>query len=642
MGFFAGKLGNKSVFSLDTNRGGAAWDHENPRDSNIFHSDMPFVFVEKRYRVNVSAEGSGYYVGEMPAELANILSNDQDQVIIPVMVFVAYGKECRRQLMGRQENVGYNVTVTDMANPGVEVFGSQWGSTFPDMQIEWGTWRRGGLNNLDAEIARQGTGGMMSRWSFGGNDYDPAGNFYCAYGAAAAGPNNIADVQRVTQRNWNPYNGWNAGGYTNIGQRFKMEMHNLVNPNWIGPLGPLGQGHNWVFIRPGGARMLGYKNTFVGNNLGDWRFSESEPDYYMPYYDFGQFVCNQLRGDFQHYIDSGLLPFGNHYTYPILPTAIEFLKLNLRTQGRLGGYIVTNPFQGNEIEISRNRFTIKNVDLRNTDMEMLIAVSGDANNSVGYSNNWFSTNTMMGGMGDIGDGGSLNLCGTRATDGVTETFVPNEGGSGAGYPGNVKVGTYKFPKNSSVEISSVTNSIKLNGQDIWSATHRPLQIRNGARWNDIIIGQNYELVQCNEGQELLLWEGNVGLTPGDAANILIMSMEYMALGLHITGDKQLMIGGGLRYEGAGRRVSDDGYNRGDAFHHMFITLPGDVFVPIHARRTWSFFDASNAGEGKPRANIVYYMRKRKDNGFLQFWVRSWSKVGWINVPKYRVNIQRVT
>ena len=649
MGFFAGKLGSKSVFSLDTRRGGSPNDHANPNGDTIFHSDMPFLFVEKRYRVNVRPEGDrGYFVGEMPAELANILSNDQDQVIIPVYVFIHDGREMRKQLMGRQENVGYNIFQADWVQS-LAVTGSQHGSTFPDMQIEWGTWRRGGLNNLEAEIARQGTGGSMARISFGGDDYAPETNFYCAYGAAAAGPNNIPGWNRVTQRNWNPYNGWNAGGYKNIG-RITMEMHNLLNPNWIGPLGPLGQGHNWVFIRPGGSRVHGWSKVGLGDTWNDWRFTHTYPDFYRPNYDYAQYLCQQMRGDFSHFGDSfqwdggewgPLLPMGFEYTYPIWPVAIEFLKLNLRTRGRQGGYVVTNPFQGNEIKISKNEFIIRNYDLRQTDMEMLIAISGGANDRLGWANSWFSTNNLLNGMGDIGDGGSLNLCGTRASDGVTETLVPNQGGSGAGYPGNVKMGFYKFPRNSSVEIDSRNNAIKLNGQDIWSGTHRPLHLWNGWQKNDVIIGHNYELIQCNEGQEIMLGEYDLGLNAGNHTNIIIMSMEYMAAGLHITGDKQFMKGAGLRWEGAGRRLSDDGYNRGDAFHHMFITLPSDVYVPIHARRTWSYFDANNTGEGKPRANLVYYLRKRGDNGRVQFWVRSWSKVGWINVPKYRVNLQKV-
>lgn len=642
MSFFAGKLGNKSVVSLNLAHGDNAWDHEKPNGNTIFHSDMPFLFVEQRYRVNVYPESNkGYFVGQMPDELANLLSNDPDQVIVPVLVFVNYnGTEMRKQLMGRQETVGYNITVTGHTTNGVAAYGCQWGSTFPDLNVEWGTFRRGGLSDINAEIARQGTGGVMTRYGYGSSDYGPEAQYAASYGVAAVLGTNIPGFNRVTQRNWNPYSGWNSGGYTDI-RKYYYEGINLVDPNWIAPLGPLGQGHNWVFVRNGGARMFRYSDVGVLDNINDYRFSYSEPAYYNPDGNGDEATyMSQFRGEFLHYLDRGLMNFGTEFSYAINPVAIEFLKLNLRTRGRTGGYYVTNPFVGNEIIISRDKFTVKGHDMRNTNLEMLVSLTGEGNDRIGYSNNWISTNNMLTNMGDIGDGGSLNLCGARTSDGVTETYLPVQGGSGAGYPANVKLGFYRFPANSSVEIDTRSTALKLNGQDIWSPTHRPLFLWNGQSVNDVIIGHNYELIPCAEGQEILLGEWNLGLSPNNTSMVL-MSMEYMSLGLHITGDRQFMAGAGLRWEGCGRRVTDTGYNRGDAFNHMFVTLPGNIYIPIHARHTWSFFDADNSSEGKPRANIVYYLRKRADNGNLQFWVRSWSKIGWINVPQYRINIQKV-
>ncbi|NCB96445.1 MAG: hypothetical protein EOM35_08345 [Negativicutes bacterium] len=628
MSVFAGRLSNKTVFSINTQAGGDTNIHTNPNNNSIFHSDMPHLYVEERYRVNLQDGGDGYRIGEMPAALRAHM-NAGNRVILPILVYTFNGKEYRRQMTGRHEGVGYSWYRADLTELGA-CTASRHGATFPDQMLEWGTFIRG-TGRVNDEIAKQGTGGMMVRFSYGQGEDDIQSAQLAKYGngdSAIFSANVPQGSNKPEQRYWNPNSN---PPYPNV---LEYEYYNIVNPNWIAPLGPKGGGHTHIFCRTTGGRVFGYSKIYVFD--AGPRFIYSDPYNPRNNYPLGECATSQTRGDFQAYLDRGVFTNFSQLSYPITLVAMEFLVTNLAFD-RTGGYTARNIFTGNEIAIGNDTLTIKGINLRSTQFEFLTSVSTGAppNNA----NNFFATNNQTSSMATYPDGGSLGMPGIAA-DGSSAMITPSGGTSSGSIP-SWKVGTYKVPVNSSVELNGSQNYLALDGKQIWSPSVRPLMMFNGQKASNLIIGQNDWLINVPEGSSSLLNSVNIGLS-GSGISTIIMSMEYMAVGLHCSGDRAFELGADAsqHYRGMALRVNRADYDVGDAITHQIIVLQPGYYVPIMSRRNISF--RGGGGTQVPRSNIVYYVRKNPSSGVLEFWVYSFSKVGWINAPKFRINVQRLT
>lgn len=627
MSFFAGRIGTKTVLSLNSATGGLPADHTNPNTNSIFHSDMPHVYITEKFTIALANSG-GYYTGTMPANLQSYL-NAGNRVVIPILVFNYNGVQYRKQMTGRHEAVGYNITVGGTAELG-RIISNTSGHTYPDLMLEWGTFSRT-TAAIEDDIALRGTGGVNCRFLMGVDEDEPSSSVKhnWASGMAAYGPNNASDWVRTTQRFWNPIT--NSAGYANIRAQ---EKQNVIDPNWIAPLGPKGGGHNSVFVRADGGRIYNYSQVWMSDAGGDARFRLTRPVGYND--DYGLAEITHLRGGYQAFLSKGYYPSGTSITYAITPVSMEFQVLNL-TWTATGGYTATNTFTGADIRISNNTFTIKGQNLLANRFEFLTSVGTGAPGN--NANNFFATNNQTAAMNTYPDGGSLGLPGI-STAGASVMAVPSAGGTSSSSIPNWKVGTFQFPASGAVLIDSRTNTITIAGKVIWSPSVRPLMLFAANKASNVIIGQNNNLIQLANGANSLLSSVNLGL-PAAGNTVVIMSMEYMGVDLHVSGDKQYMAGAGLRYEGAAKRLNRADYEVGDAFQHQIIVLPPNVYVPIFTRRTISFY-AGNSSGGYPRSNIVYYMRKNGTTGNLEFYVYSFSTVGWVNAPKFRINVQRLT
>lgn len=633
MSFFAGRIGSKTVLSLNSasGTGNTVTSHNVPDTNSIFHSDMPHVYIEERLTVNLSNGGVGYYIGQMPANLQTYL-NAGNRVIIPVLVYNYNGTLYRRQMTGRHEGTGYNYELGGLTNP---VFTTNMqGHTHPDLMLEWGTFSRTSAP-IETDISQRGTGGMMVRYGYG-SGYDDilsvvAGNWCCGHSSIMYARNDSSGIKRSSERFWNPIT--NNVGYAGVKP---AERQNILDPNWIAPLGPKGRGHTHVFVRADGSRIFGFTHVTVAGDLSDSRFRVTTPVNYTENLGDDNGYCSQVRGGFQDYIARGLFTTSSAITYPITPTAMEFLVLNL-TWSQTGGYNATSIFTGAEIRISNNTFIIKDRNLMATQFEFLTAVSTGAPGN--NANNFFATNNYSAAMNTYPDGGSLGLPGINSAGG-TVMVPPSSGGSSSSSIPNWKVGTYKFPTSGAVMIDSRNNTISVAGKVIWSPSVCPLMLFASNKASNVIIGQNNNLIQVAEGGTASLGAVNIGL-PAAGNSVIIMSMEYMSVGLHCPGGPWFEIGASaaIYYNGTALRLSRLDYDAGDSFQHQILVLPPNVYVPIHARRNYSFHGGS---PGYPRGNIVYFVRKNGSNGNLEFYVYSLSKVGWINVPKYRINVQRLT
>lgn len=628
MSVFAGKYSDgKTVFSINAQGGGDINTHYSPNTNSIFHSDMPHLYVEERHRVNLWDGGDGYMIGEMPAQLQQHM-NSGNRVIIPIMVFHYGGVEYRRQMTGRHEGVGYSWYMGDVSEF-YEVTASRQAGTFPDQMVEWGTFRKGGGRASD-EIATQGTGGIMTRFTNGAGEDEIQSALLAKYanGDSAIMPANLPPgAGKPANRYWNPW----ASPYGNM---HEYEYYNVVDPNWAAPLGPKNQGHTYVFCRNQGGRIFGWSKIYMGNVGG--RFKYSQPYNVKQDYVTGTALCNQTRGDYQAYIDHGIFNSSSMLQYDVYVAAMEFLVLNLNFD-RVGGYSARNIFTGNDILIARDNLTIKGINLRATQFEFLTSISQGAPGN--YANNFFATNNQTPAMNSFPDGGSLGMPGIAA-NGANVMVTPSGGASSGSIP-SWKVGTYKIPANSSVEFNGNSNYLALNGQQIWGPSVRPLMMFPGNAVSNQIIGNNDWLQNVGNGGSIHMSTMWVGLNAGDTSTI-IMSMEFLGVGLHVSGDRAFELGdpASMHYEGMAQRLNRLEYDVGDSIQHQIMVLQPWQFVPIMSRRNISY--SPGGGQQVPRSNIVYFLRKNGDNGGLEFWAYSFSAVGWINTPKFRVNVQRLT
>lgn len=634
MSFFAGRFNDgKRVFSLNAQAGGDVSIHYNPNTNSIFHSDMPYVYTTYAETVYLNHVGLGYFTSGISAQLANVLSNDPAAVVLAFLVYVYNGVEYRKQLHGRHETMSLSIT-GGRAGTDNYMNSSIAAGNFADICLEYGTFTYTGTVDIREDICHRGTGGLVSKWHRAYNAWDDVtatALHLNAMGASASTSKNLN--WRDESRFWNPLNNWN--GYGDI--RIPYEQRNVVDPHIIHPIGPRGQGHNAVFVRTVGGSLLNYTNVALPDNYVTPVFRDlGKPLNYVRSTEDADIDVVQMRGDVTRYADVGLASY-TWTTWDITPVRIEYKVLNLRWDP-VYGYSATNMFTGNDTLVSRNHFIIKGVDLRNTGTEMFLASALGGVNV--YGNAFYATNAYLNGIGDYPDNGSQALIGATP-QGNTATIPPSSNGSSSWDVPRATLSTYVFPKNSSVIIDTRSNMVALNGREVWSPNIRPLMLFNGAQANNIILGQNTNLINVGYGGYAILNSVGIGLPP-EGTSTVIMSLEYMSVGALCPADYIYSAGdpAALYWNPQGLRIGREDYSVLDGVNHQVLVLPPGVFVPFHARRVNSFSDGVQAQ--KPRGNVVYFLRKNPTNGGLEFWVRCLSTLGWVIATKFRINVQRLT
>lgn len=645
MSFFAGRIGTKTVLSLNKASGGDVNVHNTPNGNTIFHSDMPHLFVKTRYKVNLGSGGDGYYIGTLPTELITLLAN-RANVILPILVCRdSSGTEFYHQMVGMSRASSYLWHDLDLVGVSC-LYG---GSLSFDLNLEWGYYKASSGVSVADRIGVAGTGGYTIFNVEAGEDYDPAYAFDIASGATITGVWAQYPYKRTPNRNWLP-----RGSNPYTGNIRDMEKNFLINPDYMYPLGPSSSTYDTVFVRAGGARNLtGIKNTYAGTTASSVRnidyYANSIPDLYATV-PMSKFV----RAGIERHVRNGLISGFTEATYSgMTPVRMEYLVLNV-TFSNTGGYTAQNLFTGGEIKISRSDFTIKGVNLRSTSYEMLSAVS---TGTPSISNTYFCSNTQASSATSLPDGGAFRLYGTSSSGGGGSWAASNVETS-IGSTTQWNIGLYKFPTNSSIEINSSGPKVAINGTDIWSPSVRPLQLFTSDKASNITIGDNEWLYEIATGGTKMISSVSMGL-PASGTTVVLMSIEWMGNDLcSPNGDPSMSYLWSLNssiYSPAGvsKRLTKFDYDKGDGVSHQILVLNPNVYVPIYTENSFSYSGASSSSGGKPKSRFQYYIRKNGSTGNLEFWGTSRAtpltvggvstgKPPYIQFPKLRLNIQRLT
>lgn len=641
MSFFAGRIGTKTVLSLNKASGGDVNIHNTPNTNSIFHSDMPHLFVKKRYVTNLSHAGNGYYHGAMPSDLPTVLAN-RANVVVPVLVVKGTDNvEYYHQMTGIQKSGSYRWN-SDM----VGISAQFTGALHFDLNLEWGYYQNAAGINMWERLGNNGTGGQICYWGEWGEDF-------------------LADLYFMMKMGFNPTNestkrkrGSNINWTPRSNPSLPVEMYenvNLINPDYMYPLGPSSSTYSHVWVRKSGSRLAnGFFNLTQawmngrGTNckLRDIDFDDNMPGSYS-----SGWGNEYITGSVERLKANGTMPSFLEYTFDVTPVRIEHLLLNV-TFNNTGGYTAQNLFTGSEIIIGRDKFVIKGHDLRNTQYEMLSTASTGVPT---ISNTYFFSNCVVGSATALPDGGSFRLYGTNKSGGV-RAWNASRSADGVGNSTPWNIGLYKFPASSSIAINSSNNTVSINGVTIWGPTVRPLQLFTANKANNVTIGDNTQMIAIATGGTRLLNTVNVGLT-SEPSTVLI-SIEWMGNNLcDFNGDPSLQwIGvnaaGGASTDaaGIGKRLTKMDYDKGDGVCHQIMVLPLNQFVPVLADNVFSYAGASNPADGKPKSRFQYYLR-RISSGAVEFWGTSRATVvtgagksatPYIQFPKLRLNIQRLT
>lgn len=652
MGFFAGRIGTKTVLSLNSVAGGDINQHNVPNANTIFHSDMPHLFVKQKFLVNLASDGEGYFIGTLPTELRTLLAN-RANVIIPVMVAKnAGGTEFFHQMTGINKCATYSWVV---GGGGISIAGTYGGSVHFDLNVEWGYYRAASGVATSDRIATDGTGGYHMMCVESGEDYVPAD----AYEYATCSVPTITTGARVRPpaRNYLPRAA--SPIYTNISAD---EKNNLINPDYMNPMGPSSSTYDTVFVRAGGSRNMTTWKSISTTNLAntkqqDIAFFSSDP----LGIDSDSLIGVHRRASLERAIKNGQINGQVEATFAgMTPVRMEFLVLNV-SFNNTGGYTAQNLFTGAEIKISETDFTIKGINLRSTSYEMLAAVSTGVPS---ISTSYFASNCQVAAATTLADGGAFRFYGTTAA-GASGSWAATgvDGSVGTGTQWNI--GLYKFPANSSVIIDSRTPKVSLNNVDVWSPSIRPLQLFTANKANNVMIGDNEYLRAIATGGTLMLNSVGAGL-PAAGTTTILLSIEWMSNDLCSSmGDVSMgyifndMVGGTISIPGyhssvpPGKRLTKFDYDSGDGVSHQIVVLNPNVYVPILVENAYSFSGAGSTGGGKPKSRFQYYIRKNGSTGNVEFWACSRATgitvngkpapvAPYVQFPRLRLNVQRLT
>ena len=630
---YIGKQSTKTIFSINKQAGGDPSIHNTPNANTIFHSDMPHLFIKKRYKVNVAAADNGYYSGTLPSELSTIL-NDRASVVLPIFVYTIGGVEHYHQMVGIGKCQTYNWIQTYGGIGISELFG---GSVHFDLNLEWGYYQNVGRSVSDS-LGEYSTGGYSIYNVEAGDDF--------VVGAASEGAQGACLARTDTPSGRNPSRNWTPLTnpiYTNI---LAYEKQDLCNPDYMYPMGPSANVYDRVFVRPQGARNMTTRGNYATSN---WTMSKVTPVTNRGTWTSD--VNETRRASLERHRTNGLINAFTAASYDIIPVRFEFLVLNL-SWTNTGGYTAQSLFTGSEIKISRSDFVIKGQNLRSTEYEMLSAVSLG---TPSVSNTYFASNVETTSATSLPDAGSFRLWGAKA-DGTMASIAATGTTDAAGSSTPWNIGIYKFPTNSSIKIDSTTSTISMDNKDIWSPSVRPLQLFTANKASNVTIGDNDYMRAIATNGTLMVGSANLGLTASDTS-VVIMSIEWMSNELcGPSGDPSiqylLRLGKPTNLSSAGiaRRLTKMNYDRGDAVSHQILVLRPNVYIPILVTNAFSYASSSS---GAPRNRFQYYIRKNGTSGVLEFWacsraVKLTTPIGtvqqdpYIQFPLFRLNVQRLT
>ena len=560
MGFFAGRLNNVPVLSLNTKTGGDVNQHVNPDDSTIFHSSMPHVFADV-YEVAVSRIGNnyangagvhnrpGYWVGNIPAAVQSILNNTPGRVVLTELVFDVGGKEYSKLMQGHRTRTLLGQT----HNAQVSTF--QYENTFAatglsrDINVCAGFYNPSDSNQgeiYSVGFARAGdrtitnfvvfqtlTGEAPANHTLQSFSFSNGGWADDAWKESGESAQSWFDTSKTLR-----LNAWNTGAT-------KVYVTNDAVSSAVGLSGLTGNQYSNM-----------WKNSGIGNT-GSASLAG---------------IFKEAPTIAQGYSDIPTkygTPYAMHWKNAI-PTKIRFLVTNLQYNGSNGFSVLTNPFTGTDIKISKTEFIIRGKNLANMGSTVMLnqVATGTVPNrndmrATTCNQSWGSYASVNAPMVDIplflssAQNGETRqapayTAGTSDAGGSSVAAPPtyqNEVGPGSTLPTgdviNHKLSYYNFNGMSSWSVNSNTATIGNASGDIWSRSQLPLKLFSG-RTASVEVGST--LPQTLDAGTHVLATMNLGLDTSTLSTVVIAThmldtrFQFPLSGCHFDSFKNLKTG----------------------------------------------------------------------------------------------------
>ncbi|QXV80181.1 receptor-binding tail tip protein [Escherichia phage HildyBeyeler] len=595
MGFFAGKYSDgKTVLSLNKVNGGDINAHKTPNANTIFHSDMPFVLVESTYESALSSAGNGFFVCQMPSDIANLKSNDPGRVILTA---VEINGTHRAFLNGTQSQVGqFSAFFEDFASGRAGAELSVTSAFAIGDSLAHGTYTYNSGLGHEESIARQGSGGSLLQAS-GFLIYRPGG--------VSAG--------EAISRAWNLM-GFPAGVST---VPLDSNHADYWEPNWQAPIGSAGRGHNWFYVCNSNIRGFAGKKGVLPNNVN--------VIYKSPAYPEKIYVC---RGSTSNLANQSAKKMIVQDNFNVTPTKVIWYVLNLKYSNG-GMSVASNPFTGSDIHISPSNFTIKGVSLPNTSYKFI-------------NQNAFGNLASRPDMEYVGNNAAYTgVFGDNTAR--CEIVGSNKGSlwSPVDYGGSKsQISIYKFSAGKQWYVNSNNNTIGNEHGVVWGPSSVPLRLlpNNVA---STYIGDDINPSYPGTGNKYVALS-TVSLGLPNANSTVILTTEVVAGNLNTAG-MPVRTYSGSAWQVQGRRKQS--YTAGDGIFHQILTLPPNHLVPFHTTASYSYAQtqASRPDDLTFTRNGFIYTIKNLGNGNVELGVVIHAaEAAAVFLPRLRVTVQRLT
>lgn len=657
MSFFAGRIGTKTVLSLNSasGTGNTIASHNVPNNNSIFHSDMPHVLITSEYSSTLLLSNPGnYYYNTLPSQVANLLNNDPNRVILTEVEFSnGYRHLINGMSMGVGAKAGCLIAAQWSGSQGFSV-ADGWCRTnivnSGDTALDYGFFHSGTSGATVNEKLRDGTGAqhiMGARSSRG--DRGPFPPIIPPQpGAIMTGctalykntvsidevPVYIASKPITIDSSWLRHPGLRGQAFNSFyirGLSVPRVLYGYYGPTYGDDGVPKGGSYsasNVILQPPGGGTQYSYG---VG-------FMRGSPQTYM-YWDSNTDNGSASSGNIGVYQDS----------YGVTPTKVTWYVTNLTYTGT--SYTIDgNPFTGTSIKLSPREFIIKGVNVMNSNIKFINLVARNSN--VGNRPDMYSIGS------NISRSSASTPVGTIGVACATSVNAPVVLGGSIGDQEASVLSIYNFQSSASWAVNTNTNTISNQWGTVWGPTNIPLRVIGGTA--TATLSGSLTFIKSTSAVQLTTLSLGMGAARDGA---IVCTLDFL-------NDDWLSSGGigcfnPLEFYRAGAnavdtRIRTGGTNSNKKLHQI-LNLPVNRFVPFYVVRGNCSNNTTvttppyqpyalwvNALNGYNAANsdylLVYYF-KNEGNGNVSIHVGCGMNniVGMkVALPNLRVTVQRLT
>lgn len=679
MSFFAGRIGGKTVVSLNAANGGDINVHLNPNTNTIFHSDMPYVIITEEYSAGLVNVGDNYFVCDMPPVVANYVTNSS-QILIPMLTVNYNGVEYNTILSGGSMSLGNCTsggtqlevgTVMSYTNVGAQLR-NIWGFS---NDIIWDTGYYTKYSNL-SEVLSIGLGTGRSIDIMSGSLY------YAATYDTGTGIPPIPDVDQayLYLASGALYNGRIPA--TDIDGRLGWADQDVFYNNKIGAVTrtidmnahfqtPTGRGigHPKFYVRRGIAALVNAWRVRYeqGATTGETLIQRTQNRFYQQSGDRSDEVW--LRTSIHSNTNVLISPDtsgsflrvdykANLYDM-VTPVRMTWYVTNVNYNETTGTYSASNPFvASNDILLSPSNFTIKGINLGTVPWSFLTQLSSGAL----YNGNGRVVMGANASRDSAKNGSSSGALPIPYMSGASEAMIGGDTGDGWLVH---KLALYKFNRNNQWRVDTRNNSIGNAEGDVWSPGVNPLKIFAG---NNSVVGVGGNVLNANVG-EVLLATVNLGMNTNIRDGSVICTVQLQDTSVFTCGGYGSFVVSSpkpgnpesLGLSASTSRMRTSG-GVGSVHHHIFCTLPAFRYVPVYIIRTSGYNYANtsvfppiwfNTGNGQMgnrvlECSFIIYLRNA-GNGNVDIYCgtgRNGDSAAMGNfsfiLPNLRISVQRLT